>query len=247
MSPSHPLVLLHPYPADGTFWDRLRRELAGDGPIWTPEAPGFGSAAPRAGWTIADAADDIAELIAEGAPGGRADVMGLSMGGYTALALAVRHPERCRTLILADTRGDADDATARRGRADGIAAIRDGRTEAYLDGLLPRLVAADADDDVRGELSRCARSQSAQALIGALGALAGRPDRRADLAGLDLPTLVIVGSDDAVTPPPLARELADAIPGARLAEIPGAGHLSALERPADVARVVDATRDAAPG
>ncbi len=242
MPGTHPLVLLHPYPADGTFWDRLRDELAGNGPVWTPEAPGFGSAAAQDGWSIGDTADRVATLIAEGAPGGRADVMGLSMGGYTALALAVRHPERCRTLILADTRGDADDAPTRQGRADGIAAIRDGRIEAYLDGLLPRLVAPDATTDVRDELSRCVRRQSGAALIGALGALAGRPDRRADLAGIDVPTLVIVGSHDAVTPPSLARALADAIPGARLAEIPGAGHLSALERPAEVARLVDGMR-----
>jgi 3-oxoadipate enol-lactonase len=247
MAVPRPLVLLHPFPADATFWDRLRRELTGDGPIWTPEAPGFGSSAPRDGWTIADAADDVASLIAEHAPDGRADVMGLSMGGYTALALAVRHPERCRTLILADTRGDADDASARQGRADGIAAIRHGRIAAYLDGLLPRLVAPDTGDDVREELSRCARRQPAQALIGALTALAGRPDRRADLAGIDVPTLVVVGRDDIVTPPPLARALADAIPGARLAEIPESGHLSALEQPAAVARHVDAFRSTAPG
>jgi 3-oxoadipate enol-lactonase len=246
MSGTHPLVLLHPYPADGTFWNRLRRELGGGGPVWTPEAPGFGSAPALDDWSIADAADGVAELIARGAPGGCADVMGLSMGGYVALALAVRHPTRCRTLILADTRGDGDDAAARQGRADGIAAIRDGHVDAYLDGLLPRLVTADATDEIRDELSRCARRQRPSALIGALTALAGRPDRRPDLAGIGVPTLVIVGRDDAVTPPPLARELAEAIPGARLAEVPGAGHLSALERPREVARLVDTTRGLIP-
>jgi 3-oxoadipate enol-lactonase len=246
MSGTPPLVLLHPYPADGTFWDRMRRELAGDCPVWTPEAPGFGSAPVQNDWSIADAADRVAELIAEGAPGGRADVMGLSMGGYTALALAVRHPERCRTLILADTRGDADDAAARQGRADGIAAIRAGRIEDYLDGLLPRLVAPNAAGDVRNELARCARRQAPGALTSALGALATRPDRSADLPGIGVPTLVIVGSEDVLTPPPLARALADAIPGARLAEIPGAGHMSALERPAEVARLVDSMRGPVP-
>lgn len=238
-----PLVLLHPYPADAGFWDRLRAELGPNVPVIAPDAPGFGDAEPRPDWTIADLADDVARMIAVATPDGTADVLGLSMGGYVALALAARHPGRCRTLVLADTRADADDDAARSGRAAGIAAIRDGHTDTYLNALLPRLLAPDASADVRTALERIARRQSPDALVGALTALAGRPDRHADLAGIRVPTLVVVGSEDVVTPPAAAAALAAGIPGAVLAEIPGAGHLTALERPEAVAALVRKLRD----
>lgn len=235
-----PLVLLHPYPADAGFWDPFRAALGGERPVLTPNAPGFGGANPQSGWTIADLADAVAEMITTASPDGTADVMGLSMGGYAALALAVRHPAVCHALVLADTRADGDDATARAGRAAGIAAVRDGNAAAYLDSLLPKLVAPDADAATLAALDAVARRQPPDALIGALIALEGRPDRRAELAGITAPALVIVGEADAVTPPHLARELAEGIPGARLAVVAGAGHLSALERPAEVAAEVRA-------
>jgi 3-oxoadipate enol-lactonase len=233
-----PLVLLHPYPADATFWDHFRAALGGDRTIIAPDAPGFGTADPRAGWTIAGAADDLAGLIARATPDGTADVMGLSMGGYLALALAVRHPERVARLILADTRAGADDPAVLRGRREAIAAVRSGRRTEYLAGLLPRLLADAADPDVRDALAACAARQPDAALIDALDALAGRPDRRAELADIARPTLVVVGTEDRVTPPAAARELAVGIVGARLIEIPAAGHLSALERPDRVAEAV---------
>lgn len=246
MPATTPLVLLHPYPTDATFWSRFRDALGSTRPIIAPDAPGFGIAEPHDGWSIASAADAVAELIAVASPGGSADVMGLSMGGYTALALAVRHPERVTALILADTRAGADDPAARQGRRDAIAALRAGGRAEYLAALLPRLVAPGAAPDVRDELAACAARQSDAALIAALGALAERPDRRPELAGIARPTLVIVGAEDAVTPPAAARELAAGIDGARITEIPAAGHLSALERPSAVAEAVAAFLDGLP-
>jgi len=241
-----PLVLLHPYPADATFWDRFRVAMDGGREIIAPEAPGFGAAAAQAGWSIASVADDVADLIAATTSAGRAWVMGLSMGGYVALALAARHPERVTGLILADTRADADDPATRQGRLDAISTVASGARETYLAGLLPRLVASSASADVRRELAACAARQPSDALMGALRALAERPDRRAELAGIGVPALVIVGTDDVVTPPSAARELAAGIAGARLIEVPGAGHLTALERPTDVAAAVTGFLDDLP-
>jgi pimeloyl-ACP methyl ester carboxylesterase len=238
MTPARPLVLLHPYPADASFWNRFRDALGEERWILTPQAPGFGGMPARAGWSIDDLADQVAADIDIAIPGGRADVVGVSMGGYVALSLALRHPERCASLVLADTRADADEDAARHARYEAIAAISAGETSAYLDGLLPRLVGPDATDDVRAELDTCARRQPAGALVGALGALAERPDRSRSLGSIGMPTLVIVGADDAVTPPALAERLADGIPGARRAIVAGAGHLAPLERPSDVAGLV---------
>ena len=238
MAPTRPLVLLHPYPADASFWNRFRDALGGERWILTPQAPGFGGTPAQARWSIDGLADRIAADIDIANPGGGADVMGVSMGGYVALSLVLRHPERCTSLVLADTRPDADDDAARHARYEAITAISAGETSAYLDGLLPRLVGPDATDDVRAELDTCARRQPAAALIGALGALAERPDREQSLGAVGVPTLVIVGAHDAVTPPALAARLAAGIPGARCAIVAGAGHLAPLERPSEVAGLV---------
>jgi 3-oxoadipate enol-lactonase len=212
--------------------------MNGAHPVVAPEAPGFGARPTHAGWSIQSAAADVAGLIAAATPTRNAYVMGLSMGGYIALSLASRHPERIAGLILADTRADADDAAARSARLDAVSALASGGRTTYLSRLLPRLVGPSAPAEVRDELAACAERQPTQAFIDALRALADRPDRRADLAGIAVPTLVIVGSDDIVTPPAAARELARGITRAQLIEIPAAGHLTALERPALVADAV---------
>lgn len=225
-----PLVLLHPFPCDSAFWGPLREALDPGVRVFCPEAPGFGAAPMRDGWTIAGWADQVADAIAAGP--GAAVVCGLSMGGYAALALAARRPEVLRGLVLADTRAEADSDEARAGREAGIARIAaDGDTAGFLAGLLPRLVAPAARPESRDLLAAVAARQPPAAVAGALRALAGRPDRTPDLAAVRVPTVVIVGDEDAVTPPAAARVIAGGIPGASLVTIPGAGHMSALEAP----------------
>lgn len=239
MSNSTPLVLLHPFPADATFWDPLLTHMQGGRPVLRPEAPGFGDAPRRDGWSIADTADDVARHLAAWAPGGRAVVMGLSMGGYIALALVSRHPETVAGLVLADTRAEPDDDAALATRADAIARIEAEGTAQYLAAFLPRLLAPDADHHTRDALAAIAARQAPHALTGALRALAGRVDRRPDLPAVACPTLVMVGEHDAVTPHAAARVMADGIPGARLEVVAEAGHMTALERPEAVALLVE--------
>lgn len=234
-----PLVLLHPYPVDAGFWDPVRALLAPGRPVLAPEAPGFGSATPEAGWTVTGYADAVAARIADWAPGGRAAVCGLSLGGYVALAIAARHPERLSALVLADTRAEPDDDAALAARADGIARIEAEGAEGYLRDFLPRVVSPRAAPEVREALARLAGRQPAAALCDALRALAGRVDRRPDLGAVSCPALVVVGEDDAATPPAVARVMADGIPGARMEVVPGAGHMTALERPAAFAALLE--------
>jgi len=241
-----PLVLLHPFPVNARFWDPLLAAGVGDRPVLRPEAPGFGAAPPRDGWTIAGWADEVAETIAAEAPGGRAAVAGASMGGYCALALAAAHPQRVEGLVLIDTRGEADDEATRAGRMATVARIAAEGLDPVLDALLPRLVAPDAPPAVRRALRDLAAAQSPAAVAAALHALAGRPDRRPDLPAVQVPTLVVVGEHDAPTPPAAARDLAAAIPGARLAVVPGAGHMSPMEDPAAVAALVRGHLEAMP-
>ncbi len=182
-------------------------------------------------------ADDVADRIAREAPGGRAAVCGLSLGGYTALALVARHPERVAALVLADTRAEPDTPEAAAARHRSAAEVRAGGAAAFLDDFCPRLV-APGDAASLAAARAIADRQEAEGVAGALGALAGRADRRPDLAAIAAPTLVIVGSEDTLTPPDRAEALEAGIPGAELVVLRGAGHLSALERPGAFAEAV---------
>lgn len=241
-----PLVLLHPFPLDAGFWSPVAPHLSADRPVLTPEFPGLGSAAPRERPTIDGYADAIADLVAHEAPGGRAALCGLSLGGYVALSVAVRHPDRVAALVLADTRAEADTAEAREGRHAGAAQVRAGGLASFLDDFVPRLVAA-GDHAGLTAARAIADRQDPEAVARALEALAGRADRVSALPGITAPTLVLVGEVDALTPLAFAQTLARGIPGAELAVIPGAGHLSALERPDEFAAAVRGFLERLPG
>lgn len=226
---TNPLMLLHPFPFDAAFWGPVIDAVADTRTVVTAEAPGFGNAPAREGWQVADWADDVAALIA--AQGGRAIVCGLSMGGYAALALVDRHPDTVAGLVLADTRAEADSAEAAAARDAAIARISGGDLAGHIADNMPKMVSPSASDHVRAELTAQSLRQDPAAVCGALRALRDRPDRTAELGRIDVPTLVLVGGDDQITPHAAAQTLHDGIPGARLEVIPDAGHLSAAERP----------------
>ncbi|HEX2503112.1 MAG TPA: alpha/beta fold hydrolase [Miltoncostaeaceae bacterium] len=232
-----PLVLLHAFPLDASLWTAVAPLLAAEREIVAPEFPGLGAAPAVEAASVDSFADGVAARIAA-MRGGRAAVCGLSLGGYAALALAARHPQRVAALVLADTRAEPDTAEAAEGRHRAAAQVRDGGLAAFLDDFVPRLV-APGDDAARDAARAIADAQDPEAIARALEALAGRADRRADLARIAAPTLVLVGSEDGLTPPHFSETLAEGIPSAELVVIPGAGHLTALERPEEFAAAVN--------
>jgi 3-oxoadipate enol-lactonase len=231
-----PLVLLHPFPLDASFWSAVAPELAAEREVVAPEFPGLGRAPMVAVPTVDGFADLVAERIAA-MRGERAAVCGLSIGGYVALSLAARHPQRVAALVLADTRAEPDDPEAAQGRHRAAALVREAGAAAFLDDFVPRLV-APGDDASRDAARAIADAQEPEAIARTLEALAGRADRRPDLSGIAAPTLVIVGAEDGVTPVAFSEGLAAGIPDAELLVIPGAGHLAALERPREFAAAV---------
>lgn len=224
-----PLVLLHPFPFDSTFWDPVVAGLPGVD-VTTVDAPGFGGRPVPTGWQISDWADDVAEHIA-GLPGGSAVVCGLSMGGYAALALVAAHPDRVTGLVLADTRAEADSEEAKKGRDAGIGKVTTGELAAWADDLLPKLVSPSVDDAIRDSLRTAMLRQDPSCVAEALRALRDRPDRVGELGDIHVPTLIVIGEDDGVTPLEAAMTMEAGIPDARLETIAGAGHLSAAEQP----------------
>jgi 3-oxoadipate enol-lactonase len=224
------LVLLHAFPFDGRMWRQTAAALAGQRRVITPDMRGFGlSDLGAGGFSIADLADDIAALLdALNLPA--ATVGGMSMGGYVALAFARRHRDRLKSLILADTKAAADTPEARQGRESAISLVQEEGVATFVEKQIPRLLSASASDGLRAEV-RALGSQPTDTVIAAIRSLRDRPDRTAELPEIAMPTLVVVGSEDALAAPAEARAMAAAMPDARVAEIPRAGHLSNLENP----------------
>lgn len=229
-----PVVLLHAFPFDRGMWTPQLGPLSAAGfRVLAPDFPEFGHSTPGSDpFTIDGAADVVADFL-EGLKIDRAVVGGLSMGGYAAMAFARRHPRRLAGLILADTKAEPDDAAGREGRDKTITAVRADGPAAVGESLLGKLLSEGSKlskplVDFGREI---ATRQSGAAMIAALYALRDRPDAGPGLEAVAVPTLVIVGEHDAVTPPLAAARIATATPGSELVHIPGAGHLSNVENP----------------
>lgn len=224
------VLFLHGFPFDRTLWAPQLAALPAGWRGVAPDLRGFGGSdrpAERAYPMEQHAADMVALLDALGVE--RAVVCGLSMGGYIALALQRAAPARVRALVLADTRAEPDTAEARAQRAEQAAAIERDGAGAFLEGMLPKLLADGAPAEVRTAVQRMMHGTAPETLVRALHGLAERPDARPALPAIAVPTLVIGGSEDRITPPDVLRALADAIPGARLELIDGVGHVANLE------------------
>lgn len=252
-----PVLLLHAFPLNADMWrpqmDRvppgwrfMAPDLRGFGPPVAQDdrsaaaGPPAGGADDRAGAadanapvTIDDFAADVdAFLDAVEIPA--AVIAGLSMGGYVALALVRRAPERFSGMVLADTRPQADTPEGRDGRRAMIELARTRGPAAVADQMLPKLLGSTtlaSRPDVAARARQLIEAAPVPAIIGALEAMMGRPDSTDLLRTLSCSALVLVGAEDGLTPPADAEAMDRAIPRSRLVVLPEAGHLSNLEVP----------------
>jgi len=196
------------------------------------DLPGFGRSDPLRDrvLTMSRLADDLAEFIGNR----QADVVALSMGGYAALALWERHPHVIRSLSLLDTRSGEDSDEGREGRRLMADQVADRGTGSLVDGLAGALLAPDASVVARARLRGMIESTAPETVVAALEGMARRPDRTDLLATITVPTLVLVGQEDRLTPPTVAEAMATLIPGSALVTVPGAGHLTPVEAPEQV-------------
>ncbi|MGH7591184.1 MAG: alpha/beta fold hydrolase [Gemmatimonadales bacterium] len=236
------ILFVHGYPLDRTIWQHQVGALTGWRRI-APDLRGFGlSDAPDLGYSMATYADDLAALL-DALGVDRAVVCGHSMGGYIGFEFARRFRDRLRALILVDTRAEADSADARRAREAAMVVARDQGPDAIAEQMLPSMLAANAAQlmpQVADRVRRIMGSAPVSGILGALGAMRDRPDSTPLLPALaGVPSLVIVGDQDELTPALMSRAIVDGIPGAVLALIPNAGHLPPVEQPLATTRVIN--------
>lgn len=222
------VVLLHAFPFPPAMWEP---QLAALSDRWRVIAPDL---APDRHDSLDAVADSVAGLIEElhVAP---VVVGGLSMGGYTTFAFLRRHRDLARAVILADTRAGADAPEVRDRRESQQATVAHDGTGPIVEAQLAALPGAFTKEhrpEVMAALRKLMGTVSPEYVIGALEAMKRRPDSTGDLPGLDLPALIVVGSQDTVAPLAAAEEMQRALPHAELAVIPDAGHVSNLEDPA---------------
>ena len=232
-----PLLLLHAFPLGLFMWEAQVEALSATHRVVRFDARGFGgSAAGEGPLTMERIADDGAFLL-DHLGIERAVVGGCSMGGYAAFAFVRRHPQRLAGLILQDTRAGADSAEARAGRATLAAKVLAEGASAAIEAFLPKLLGETTQRE-RLALVASVRERilgtPPQGIASALHGLAARADSRETLPTIAVPTLVLVGAEDVLTPPSEATTMAAAIPRARLDVIPAAGHLANLENPGAV-------------
>ena len=237
-----PVVFLHAFPLSRQMWRRQVEALASACRVIVPDLPGFGESPLLEGTPSVEAmADAVAGLLDE--RGVREPVVlgGLSMGGYVAFAFARKYPGRLRKLILCDTRAEPDDDTARANRDKMIELVSKKSVAAVVEQMLPKLLGPRTlaeNPALVDEVKRIAGAQRPEGVVAALKALRDRPDSRPTLAQLRVPTLFVVGRDDALTPVEATRSMAGQVPGSTTVVIEEAGHLSNLEHPGAFADAV---------
>ncbi len=229
------LVLLHAFPFHAGMWAPQVGALAARTRVVAPDLLGFGTTdAPDdpAAYSVDVWADQVAGLL-DHLGLGRVVLGGLSMGGYAAFAFVRRHPDRLAGLVLADTRPGPDTPEVAERRRDQARQVADQGTEELREALLGGLLGAHTLQH-RPDVVAAARALTDNppgGFVGALDAMRRRPDSTPDLAGISVPSLVVVGDQDTASPPEVARAMSEAIPGSTLAVLPRAGHLSNLEEP----------------
>lgn len=241
-----PLVFVHGFPLSSRMWSS-QFEAFSPRRMVAPDLMGFGDSDAPADPTLYSidtyARQVVAVIEATGAP--KVVLCGLSLGGYVLFGVLRAAPEYAAAVVLADTRAEADTSETVEKRTRQQAEVRAGGTKGLIDASsasLPSRATSERKPEVIAEL-KTIMDNPAAGIIGALEAMKQRPDSTPILASITVPTLVIVGEEDSVTPVETARALAESIPNAELVVVPDAGHLTNIEQPAAFNRALSTFLD----
>jgi 3-oxoadipate enol-lactonase len=232
--PRGTLLLIHAFPLNARMWEP-QFALAANG--WRVIAPQLrsmdGGSHDQPATSMDEHAGDVIDLL-DALHVEDVVVAGLSMGGYIAFALFRHAPRYLRALVLADTRPQADTPEGVEGRRKMLALVKEKGPGAVADEMIPKLL-GEHTRRTRPNVAERVRSlilaSSADAIANAITALMTRADSSPLLASIHVPTLIVVGEQDTITPPALSEQMYQAIKGSEYVAIPDCGHLSNLEQP----------------
>ncbi len=228
-----PLVLLHPFPAHHEFWSPLAERLATRYRLILPDLRGHGESEVGEGpATMEKHAADLLR-VCDAADTGRAVFVGVSIGGYILFEFWRRHRQRVRTLILSDTRAQADTDEGRANRLKSAEDVLQRGPELFIDSMLPKLLGKStrrARPDLVQAAKRMMMKMSAEDIAQVQRGIAARPDSVEALKTINVPTLLLVGSEDTLTPLADAELMRQNIAGSQLRVIACGGHYAPFEQ-----------------
>lgn len=229
--PNVPVLFIHAFPLDARMWRPQVDAIGSERRTLAPDLRGFGGkkggALPA---SIEQHARDLVDLL-DRSTLPRAAVVGLSMGGYIAMAMHRLAPERIAGVLLADTKAGPDSPEVKSARNDRIQRLQREGVAFLPDAMLPGLVATGCAESTKLEVRRLILEQDPLAVAAALGALRDRLDSTPFLPSYRVPVTLVCGEHDTLTPPAVMLDMLASIPGADFVLIPGAGHLANWEAP----------------
>lgn len=229
-----PVIFIHAFPLNQTMWNDQVVALQSSYRVITLDLRGFGqSDAPEGAYSMDQMAADVRELMSA-LKIDRAVLVGLSMGGYISLAFCRNYPNAVQAVVLADTRAGADTLEARERRLRSAEKAEQVGAHAIAEDMIPLLLGKTSQErrpSVVERVRRIIEANPPQGIANAQRGMAQRHDSTGVLPDIACPALVIVGSEDTLTPVTEAKSLRNGIRGASLRLIDGAGHLSNMEQP----------------
>jgi len=229
------LLLVHGFPLNHTMWAAQIEEFSKTHRVLAPDLRGFGQTdGALYSVSMEQFADDLVRLLDAVGAAGPVHFCGLSMGGYIGWQFAQRHPDRLARLILCDTRAAADSPDAAANRLKMADLVLKEGPEPVARAMMPKLFAHCTTQQCPAlveQVRQMVMSSAPVAIAGAQRGMAVRPDVTERLGAIRVPTLVLCGQHDAISPVDEMKSFAVQIPGAVFVEIPLAGHMAPMEQP----------------
>ena len=227
------ILFVHGFPFDHHMWDAQVEALGRSYYCVRYDIRGLGKSSVRDGqFTMEMFVDDLKEIV-DGMKLNKPVLCGLSMGGYISLRTMGKMENMFSALILCDTKSVADDNETKLKRADAIKKINDGRFELFIKEFVANCFADsfinESEKEYREVVNRSLKNDPV-GVKGCVLAMAGRTDTTELLSQIKLPTLVICGSEDTLSPSTVMKPMADAIPGSEFVLVEGAGHMAPIEK-----------------
>jgi pimeloyl-ACP methyl ester carboxylesterase len=239
-----PVVLVHGFPLDHRMWAAQIDGLSKRCRVIAPDLRGFGqSDATNGAVSMEQMANDVAGLLDALGVHEPVVLAGLSMGGYVAMAFQKKHPQRLRGLVLCDTRAAADSPEAAQGRRQTAEKVLAEGTAVLAESMIPKLLSPrtlHGRPEIANGLREVILATCPRGAAAAARGMAERPDSTPGLSAIGCPSLVLVGTEDAISTVQEMQSIAEKIPGAKFVTIEHAGHMSPVEQPAEVTAAIAA-------